>query len=525
MSWDEVIIELTKIVWSKRKVIFLVIIPVLLAIATVIFFSNFAVLDIKILSKISGKDISIYTSSDQGIKKIGSDGVVIVPRNTTSIIASSSVQNRTQSRVAIPWYGFLAIQMKLAPDKDAEKVAFRSSKGDECATYAKNIKSLLYYDCDNARNLTRYITPSNGLWREKNIATLSYTGNRAVPYMGGVLGVSYLPATDKTKVSDITYTTSNGKFISFDAPNGVGKSQLLNSRIFTDSSTSNKRFIFVSRDGDTFLATPSSNFSSIAYTKIPAPDRYDDNYNQTLCTLNDANVYCLYTRQVLGDLSSSFDLNTVAAPSVIKASFDNDTVDTSSLDPVVETLDGFYATNSGDLFTLRHRQLDFLRSTTDGYKPINISHTVDTASGGNRLLYVQEKGVFEVNLPMLDAYQVFYSSNIDAKSIYQTEDSVFIIGSTGSEKSDSFTYAYQLLERDNPGNRPIDKLPFESSKVDLILTNDFIGNTFFARIYTPFKPPSSIRGVDAGLISKIKNDLRDYLLGIGVSIDKIQLSL
>lgn len=486
--------------------------------------ATYAVINVQISGDIKNLPLSVHASSDSKTEQVGSSGLVIIRRDTKSLLVNAGGRIRTQTPITIPWFGYLEKRVSLVADRDAEKVAFRSATQSECATYAKTLEQLLYYDCNNPSSLTRYLARPTGPWSEQVVAKMSFSNDTAMPYLGGVIGITYTKNTEPPTPPDITYVTSEGRLNGLNAPLEMDEDLVSASTVFTDNNPTNNRFVLVGGSGEIYLAEPDRNFKNVEYKKISAPAKYNQDFNQVTCSLSDATVYCFYARRGIGDMPDKFDWESIAKPSIVRASFDDDSVERSDINAPIATMNKFYATSGGDLFILNNKRLDYLKKSSGGYTLDEVSQNVDSASGGGKNMYfAQDGGVFVVNPQTLDSNQVFYSQNVYARAIYQTDSDTFIIGFTGGD--DSYTYAYRLLDRENPTDRLLDKLPFDTKDVDYVLTNDLVGERLYVRVYTPFRPPASIDKLDTETLSKIKNSISTHLFSIGIDTADIQYSL
>jgi len=501
---------------------------VVFGIVTVIAYSlgtSYALIEVKVTGVDDISSLKIYPGSTKNTKPLGPPGLHIVPRSIDRItVASDDKHMQTRTHIDIPWYGFLSKTVTLHKDQDAEKIAYRSSDAATCATFAPDIGQLLYYSCFNPKRLVRYVTPANRLWAERDVINgISFRNKRAAPYLGGIIGIAYNRNAD-VQSPDIAYINSKGNVVGFNIPQGINEMVIADSAIFTDTDPTNNRFVFVSGDGTVFLATPNPNQRGVSYRKIDAPAKYNQTYNQTQCVLRGASVHCYYGKMGVGDMPDSFDWDSVAKPSIMTASFDNQTVSHFDINTPPSPAVELHATTDGNLYLQDDTRLYILKKTPDNtYILETVAFGVDTVSGEKDLLFTQDGGVFRFDPSTYDSYQIFYSPNVYVASVYQTNSDTFVIGYVGGDRS--YTYAYKLLNKNNPGNRLIDKLPFDSDKVSYVLVNDLVGDKLFVRIYTPFSPPSSIDKINNSFLQSLRRSINDYLQSSGTSVSNIQFAL
>ncbi len=512
------------IIWvlnHKRLLAVLLIIGVFLVLI-VTFFSNNALVYVEVNKGDRKGEVTVYASSDAETKKISDNaGLILVERSVKSLIVSMDDYSKTQTRLEIPWYGFVVKDVMLKRDKNAEKVAYRSTLATTCSTYHSKSDQLAYYDCADPITLMKYTAVRNKPWVVNSIASIYYyPGKEVVPYKGGVIGISYSKNTDGPKLADITHITKDGKYIAFNAPSGINRENLLRAKLFTDTSDSNNgRFIFADYSGSVYLGVPNSD-NTVSYTRVPAPSKYKSLFNQTVCAINGDLSYCYYGRAIFGDYhpEESDEAIQFAQPTVSTISLNGDVEKTRTIDdlPVIDSL---YVTNNGKLYAKNYKQLLHLEAFKDTFIPIEVSQNVDSVGSDDGLYFVQDGGVFELNTTTLDAYQVLYSSNIVIKTVYAINSKVFAIGTTSDNSS--VTYAYMLdegSENINPGKRLIDNFPSQST-IPAILSNDVVGDNLYVQLSISYDK-SSPNPVSPGEIAIRKKEVLDYLRSKNIEIDQ-----
>lgn len=470
------------------------------------FIANYAFVNVTVVTNnIDTNTIVTYAASDKPNQEVGKTGLLLVPRDTKSLVITSGANIKTEASVDIPWYGYTEKKVELRRDKNATKVAYRSTVGAECATYDPQRDGLSYYDCDNAKNLVMYQTPANSIWQNKQIASFYYPNGKALPYLGGVIGLTRSDLNYSEEgvfynklptAGDITVINSVGQSSTLNAPDTItDKSQFNFSGLYTNTNNPrDKHFVIATVKGDIYIGTPTVG-KTVDYHRIAAPVDYDSSHNQTLCALNDQGVYCYRGKTAYGDVSSKFDYSKVTGSQIIYYSYANKNVQTTKMDKDLFALDKFQTTTSGELYATYYKELYRFVKSSDQYTAEAISQNANAVAASDVLYYIQDKGVFAVDkTDKTTSYQVFYSKNIIPKSLYATAGKLFIIGSTPSEES--VTYAYQLGTDDNmqPGNRAIDILPIASKDLPGAYMNDLVGQRVFVMLdlnVTTSKPSSA----------------------------------
>lgn len=479
---------------KKRLIIFAILVIITVVCSNL--FTQYAVVNVDVTASFDAKNITTYAVSGKPTQKVGKVGMMIIPRATTSLIIAQSDYIKTESKIDIPWYGYIDKKIQLRYDKNATKVAYKSTLGARCATYDPDKDSLAYYRCTNATNLVSYKTPPNAIWSNVEIAKLYYPSDSAYPYMGGVIGLSYTDDIDEKSPGDITAYDGSGKMTALNAPDRLqDKSKFNFSSVFTNTNNPrDKRFAIVTVNGDIYIGAPISG-KNVDYYRIAAPIDYNSNYNQTICSLNDTDVYCYRGKTAYGDISANFDFSKYTGSQVVHYSYATKSTDTTKLSKDLFAIGQFQTTTRGELYATYYKELYRLVKTNDTYTIDRISQNVDTIAAGDKLYYLQDKGIFAVdNIDLTTSYQVFYSKNVIPKSLYAVAGKLYIIGSIPGDES--MTYAYLLGSDDDaqPGNRAIDILPIASKDLPGAYLNDLVGQRVFVMLdlnVTTSKPTSA----------------------------------
>lgn len=489
---------------NKRRIVaftFLVLIVALI----VNFFMNYAFVNVTVVSTIDANTIVTYAASDKPNKEVGKTGIMLVPRDTKSLVVTSGANIKTEANVDIPWYGFADKKVELRRDKNATKVAYRSTVGAECATYDPQRDGLSYYDCDNAKNLVNYQTPNVGIWQNKQIASFYYPNGKALPYLGGVIGLSRSNLnyseegvfyTKLPTAGDITVISSTGQSSTLNSPDSItDKSQFNFSGLYTNTNNPrDKHFVIATVKGDIYIGTPTGG-KTVDYHRIAAPVDYDSSHNQTLCSLYDQGVYCYRGKTAYGDVSPNFDYSKVTGSQIVHYSYMDKSVQTTKLTKDLFALGQFQTTIGGELYATYYKELYRFVKSNDTYTAEPISQNANAIAAADVMYYIQDKGVFAVDqTDKTTSYQVFYSKNVIPKSLYAVAGKLYIIGSIPGDES--VTYAYLLGSDDDtqPGNRAIDILPIASKDLPGAYLNDLVGQRVFVMLdlnVTTSKPTSA----------------------------------
>lgn len=473
---------------------------------------RYALVNISVTTTEKLADFSLYTSSNSEIKEIGKPGLHIVARDIKSVIAQAGRNVRTQSQATIPWYGFLDKKIDLKLDKNANKIAYKSTLDAACGTYSNKLDRMFQYKCSGSNVLTYFDAPTNGVWMVKTTGDMFYPNYTPVPYMGGLLGVAYAPNTDFLPPGNIARVDDDGRTSYYQTPEGVDLDKINRAKLFTDNSDqTNNRFVLVTQDGTVYLGAPESGIK-VNYTKFEAPKDYIPDTMQTLCNLNDESVICY--RGFSPDTSGHGSINSVKT-TIVSLRF-------TSSDSVIKNVNSLIAlqdlvvTQDGRLYGLGSKKLLYFEEKGDKYEPRELSQNIEAIVGGDTVYALQDNGVFIVDKKSHSLYQIFYSHNIKPKKLIASSGKVFILGKASN--SNIYTYAWILNnEKDsNYGDRLIDKLPsFPASSA--YSRTDLVGNVINMDI-------ESDRSSTAQSIRNKRQDTLDYLRDMGVDMNQVQLN-
>jgi len=475
---------------------------------------HYAFLYVTVNTPSDTRNIELSLSSDGPITKAGGAGLHIVPRNTKSIIVASSDYMKTQSKVIFPWYGFTSKKVSLQKDKNADKVAYLSMLGTTCATYMPKSDQLAYYDCLNPKTLVRYEPSGQSSWAVKTVADFDgFSVNPAQPFLGGLLGISYLPNGDNTPAGDILAISADGKSQRYPAPTSIPtRFDISRARLFTDTNDpADNHFVIAAVDGTIYIGTISG--SNVQYDAIAAPSNYNKQYNQTLCTLGAQTVYCYRGPTAYGDAPTNFDYSKVTQSQITTYSLADGSVHLNKFSNNLFALSNLYVTANGNLFAKNYYQLYHFTKSGDTYRAESVAQSIMAAGAGDRLYYIQNNAVYAVDeSDPTSAYQIFYSPNITPKAVYPVGGKTFIIGT--QKNNGSTTYAYSLNSQNDttPGSRLIDLLPLDLSKPPLnaqVYSSDLVGDTIYVTLST-LNLGSSATDFNNG-IAQEREAVTDYL--------------
>lgn len=446
-------------------------------VALIIFLANNTIALITIKSTLGNAPVELLRDG----KKIGGSGIVIIPRGSENFEVSAGDAVKTLTTISQPWYGFTAKTVELKQSKNATKVGFMVDS-QLCTTYNSVRSTLLRYDCSKPQSLIEYQTPSNAIWGERSVATLSYIENQVLPaYMGGVLGITKNAQAGGDHGGNVVTVnaTSPETTHSYKAPGDIAADNLASLQVYTDNTSStNPRFILVDRFGTIYLATPAENSNDVTYKQVSAPDTYNAKYNQTACTIHDTDAICYRGRNTTAIVSGEPALTQA---SIQKLSFDSDSAgsvaikDNPQLAGLLQVGNELYGRKDQDIYSLT--------KTGDSYVAKKIIDGATSASGSNTLYFTKKGAVFAYDSKSGDSYQVFQSPSVKAAGLYTVDGKVFLFG--GTKDSENYIYAYELTNTDyTGGKRFIDALPLDSNSVaNEIYANDLVGNKVFLQLY------------------------------------------
>jgi hypothetical protein len=481
----------------------------LVLIGIVSFFISNAVVFVSITGQTNNAQVTTYTINGDAMKRMGGSGLFVIPRNTQGILVSAGDSIKTQTKVSIPWFGIAVQPVQLNSDKNADKVAFAGPETGVCATYATTSDKLSYYDCPNPTALMQYQTPSDGQWANKSVASLSYISSQVLPpYMGGVIGITLgsqnklsIPIGESHGIVGVSVTaTITDKKASYNAPSEINSENIAGLRLFTDTNNpSNNKFVLVDAFGTIYLGTPASSGKTVDYKRISAPEDYNYRYNQTICSLEDSSVYCYR-----GYTTTKADSKAVRTkPSIVQLTFADGVVNTTDVQSA-DMLDGFYTTTTGKIYGKNGKSLYSIESTSGKYAAVPLIQTPEAIATDNKLYFVQDNGVYELDDTTHSSHQIFYSSNITVKSIYPVDGKLYVFGSTKNSKTIS---AYLINDKSDttPGKRLIDAMPLNSDDISGIASSDLVGDKVLIKLNSEGNQPdtiSALKSLDASIDEK-----------------------
>lgn len=419
--------------------------------------------------------------------------------------------------INIPWYGYAHKKIALHRDKNADKIAFKSSLDDVCGAYSKNLDRMMQYSCKNPQAVVYYSAPQDKTWSIETLVDGTHYSNTPIaPYKGGIIGISYSEDSDAGHYESIVGVSDTGEVRLYQQPDNISRTDFAQARIFTDEQNqANDRFVLVEKNGAIHLATPGQDKDNPAvnYTTIPAPATYSPTLEQTQCHLQDTSVICY--RGLATNIGDSTEDTAKVQPQIIKLTFGSEK---TTITPIGDSLPifDFDVTNDGQLYGLSYKKLIRFTQKSNTYYPEELSQNVDSIAAGDKLYFLQNNGVFTIDPTSHDAYQVFYSHNIQPDKLLTSSDRVFIIGKSVNNSED--TYAWRLNDDDdvNYSNRLIDILPsFPASSA--YGRTDLVGNTLDIQVL------ASRIDTEADIRRK-KQATLDYLKDLGVNIDQLTIA-
>lgn len=495
-------------------------IPVLVVIQ---FFASNAFIFVSVDTPVKSSALTTYGSTPSGTDKIGTTGLILISRDVKSIIVASGENLKTEKKLALPWYGLLAVDVRLERDKNADKVAFASPYSyDTCATYSKQLDSLLAYKCTNPPSLLQYQTPNTSAWINKALATkMYYPGKLAQPYMGGVIGVSVYARGDESAPQPIIYTTDTGEQIAYDMPEGINEATLSQSEVFSNYADPNdKRFAFVTDDGTTYIGSPTATKGAVDYVTVPAPKGYAETPHKTLCRVTTEKVYCYTGSDPIGDSTEPLKND----DKIRVYDFDGNITESTELQASLG-LSGIYVTHEGKIYGRQFKKLLAFTKQNDSYKVEEISQNVDSAAGGDALYYAQRGGVYKIDTQGV-AHQVFSSKKVSIATVYISDGQIFMLG-TLKESTDKQIYAYTLRDDDNttPDKRIIDILPTEPGQLPSVTAQNLVGKQLQLQLAVPFNKSGSGPGIgdSDSLLNEKKQAVINSLLAQGVPLNELSI--
>lgn len=472
------------------------------------FLANYIVVTLSVSVPLSVKIADVtalanYGASSQNIKP---NGTAIIPRKTTNLtIATSNQQIATTTSLSAPWYGFTSKKVTLHSDYNADKISYRSTLGDPCATYDQSHDRLLAYQCTGDSALVHYNT-SGSQWNIESIAPVSSTGT-VMPYHGGVLTITLQADAGPS----LTYIAPDGTSHYYDLPAGFNYNNMYQMSLVTNpTDTTDSRFIIVADNGTIYLGSVTGD-SDTSYVTVAPPEKYDSMANQTFCSFRKEQSYCYIGTR---DSDSEPSKKPVAAQKILKVSFTSSK--TESYGANTPILNNFYVTNDGTLFGRQFKIISYLKLTGNTYTAQEVTSNADAAETSDKLYFVNQGGLSAYDTKTGDSYQVFRSPNIKPSHIIATDSKLFITGK--SVNSDSYTYAWKITNDidNNYGSRLIDLLP-SFPVTGAYGTTDLVGTTINI-------DPLAGSATSAADIRQKKQDTLEYLRLLGVDTNHITLS-
>lgn len=457
----------------------------------------------------------MYASTDGKNVELGGAGLKIIPRSTKSLVVTRDTSASSQVKVQIPWYGFLSKSIELTPSKNADKIGYLQTSRDGCATYSVRLASLLSYDCQKPTALLRYDT-NERTWGPRKVSPLAFQDGLVAPYMGGVIGIE---GGMHLVTRPIEVVRDDGSSVRYDLPPEVKLDTVSQAKIITNQfDTSDNRFVIIDYLGNIHLGTPSAQNKTVTYKTIPRTPGYSETYQRTLCKILGDFVYCYRGQYIRGDMPDS-DAK-LPAESITTASFTNDEVTTTEL-ALPGRYSDFYVTLDGDMYGKNFKKLFYLTATNKTYQAREIAQNVDTAAGGEGLLYVQRNAIYHVKKDG-DATMRFYSPNVLPSSLYVTSDAVFVIA-TVKDMGNNF-HAYRLNDQDHlGGNRLIDLLPLGGGRLPAVTYQDVVGERAQLTLAMPISKTTRTP-IDTVQFEARKQRVIDTLRSRGVDLTKVDLS-
>ena len=233
-----------------------------------------------------------------------------------------------------------------------------------------------------------------------------------------------------------------------------------------------------------------------------------------MCNLKETAVICY--RGLATNIGDTTEDTDKIQPQIIKMTFGSDK-------PTITTLNDrslffeFAVTNDGQLYGLNYKKLVRFEQKDGIYVAQELSQNVDDiAAASDKLYFVQNNGIFTIDPASHDAYQIFYSHNIQPDKLFSSAGHVFILGK--SVNNNGATYAWRLNDVDNVsyGTRLIDILPsFPASSA--YGTTDLVNNMIYIEVKTA-------RDATASDIRRKKQATLGYLKDLGVNLDQVTIT-
>ncbi|MFZ1360813.1 MAG: hypothetical protein WAS27_02190 [Candidatus Saccharimonadales bacterium] len=498
--------------WRQLVVIGFITITTMVAVRL---FLTYAIIDIKVVGVVKPDD-QIAVTFNTLDTDITTPGIHVIPRNTKGVTVQTKDHIRTQSPIDIPWYGFFDKQITLKQDMNADKIAYRSTLDDSCGLYNVELQRMYQYDCGYIKSITYFNTPENNYWTlEGPLLRFAFKRNSTAPYLGGVIGFVDLPATDSNDHHRyIMHANPDGNVYHYEQPDSITSQMTNTSAVVGDPyDQKNNRFIVVSSSGAIYIGKPSSELTnpSVNYIDIDPPNTYDSSVERTTCKLRHTTAVCY--RGLAINIGDSTQSTSKVKPEIIKINLNNGSFETIPIKDTSLVFD-IAVTADGHIYTLSHKKLSYLEKKGNVYIPKEISQNTDAIVAANDLYFIQDSGVFKVDQNTLDAYQVFYSYNIQPKKLTATANDIFIIGK--STKSNTYSYAWRLNKDEdlNYSKRYIDILP---SITGMSYGNaDLVENKLYIEL--PIDRSSTPQSIE-----RDRRDTLEYLKQAGIDLESVTI--
>ena len=503
---------------NHKKTVTLAALMSLIAFAGIRIWTNYTLIDITVSQPKNTPKAELFIVGDNSNISIGNAGLHLIKRSDNNIIIRAGNNLRSQTIVSVPWNTFYASKnIDLQRDKNAEKIAYRSSLDNPCGVFSKKLNRLLQYACNNTNALTYYDTPEQGDWSVQTVANdFSFQGSPPTPYMGGILGSYFQAGTDTIPTDQLLAISDSGKQRPLQQPDTLDTQDLYGAAIVTDQhNQDNNRFVIVTKTGVIYLATPKSgpNDPGVDYIEIAPPKNYKPNEQYTTCVLREDIATCY--RGLSFDSEDAKKVTVKGVSEITKLNFTDKSTVTTFLDNDI-AVKSLAETNDGQLYGLSHGRLLYFEQRNGKYQPVELSRDASNIIGNDKLYFLQDGSTFVVDPKTHETQQVFYSHNISQQQLIIAGEGIIVIGK--SVNSNTYTYAWKLNKDDdiNYGNRLIDILPsFPASSA--YGTTDLVGNMIYIET-------SVARDATASDIRRKKQDTLGYLKDLGVNLDQVTIT-
>lgn len=516
--------NILRLLIRRRGTILAILILSAIAYSGVRFWATHAFISLEITAISQTQSITVYAISEkEKVPKEVNSKLAIVSRDTKTLIATAGDRAKTQTTVAIPWHGFVSKKIQIIPDKNAEKIAFRSTFPEACPIYRPTADSLAYYNCKRQNVLIQNTNSVSNRWSSQVLYEIDSIVKPVSPYMGGYVSIADLTEGEGPSTTYIRAVDENGKVTSYETPAGLPREDLISSRIYADThNTKNKHFAIVSNVGDIFIGTPAED-NKVDYKIITAPASYDSSHNQTLCRFVSEEVYCYRGHWRIGEVPEGFDYSETTASQILVYSFANGSEKIHKLTQNIDMLEDMKVTANGEVFVQDSQFLYHLTKIGDVYEPTKIAVYPTTIEASDTLYYIHNKSVYAVDKQdPSTARQIFYSPNIVPRSLYAVDNKVFILGS--NKKTSQTTYAYRLLDEPHldTGKRLIDVLPVAATGNPYFYFSDLVGDQIYLSINLAFKNRTQ-QQIDEDFAKKTESSL-NYLRSLGITVDESKIT-